>query len=510
MNPADFQINQLFDHLLPMDVGSNTIAKTGQAFSGTLQSMLRMSEAQPSGSKETLDGQGLTGLEGKALIVRLKKLLRQDGLDLDAVTVDDPALAAFKRLMVASGFDTKQMDALIAELTADAGKNGVRLSDLFKRISDLEEKKASEEILAPGAYPFITSILSQLLPDAQKQRLAWQGVQSTEAGIDMARLISNLKDILKNLPDKGRTVPETSVQKQVAKLMKDMGLASESGTVTLEKFVARLEAAASASNRPSAVEKASTGADLKQFMENLRPVKNPGKEIRDPNGTDLAKAAVRDGGKRVSSLQGHNAHAADSAETEIKNPASGNRPDSIKAPIGELKPAETVFSDTPKTLDPLAPTASADAKLPVRTLPAYVVHQVSRQIIRSVQNRTHEIRLQLNPPNLGRLQLTIDSSGEMLRVHIITEQQSTRELLMSHAGDLKTILTDQGLRLEKIDVQFDQHYDQSLSYARQESNRFTGRRHGGASAQNRTGTGSPEESGGEAPPSTEGLLDLVA
>jgi len=131
-------------------------------------------------------------------------------------------------------------------------------------------------------------------------------------------------------------------------------------------------------------------------------------------------------------------------------------------------------------------------------------------MVRSYQNGTKEIRLQLNPPNLGRLQMHIDSTGETLRVQIVTEQQSTQELLLSHAGNLKSVLSDQGLRLEKIDVQFDQFFDQSLSNARQESGRSNSRRQRGQGGLGSSDREFPDENRNEKPRATEGVLDLVA
>ena len=97
-----------------------------------------------------------------------------------------------------------------------------------------------------------------------------------------------------------------------------------------------------------------------------------------------------------------------------------------------------------------------------------------------------------------------------VRVNIVAEQQVTQELLLSHAGELKSVLMELGLRLEKIDVQFDQFFDQSLSYARQESNKSNGRRQRGADARQPGGAEQTEEGLSETPKEGEGILDLVA
>ncbi len=528
----DLQIKQLFDGLLPKGVGSNLKGEAGVKFSGTFKNMLQTSETQLSGGGADSDIHLLAGFKGKKLLNLLEKYFLQNGLDPNTLAANDAALAAFKRLVVSAGFDAKQIDSLIEGLKAGAGKKGVRLSDLLKGVSELEDKCKYEDILEPSAFPFIESILTLLLPNIEKQHPVWQGVRLEGEGIDIARLILNLKNILKNLPDKGRTVPETSTQQQVAKLMNDMGIGSESGTVTLEKFVARLETLLSTRGPLSALEKDSAKADLKQLMQNIRPAQDLKKETFDLNGIDLGKAAVRDGVKNMTPLSGDKTvftEAAvgngvkkmpsqnvdktvsqDPSEPANKLQALGKAMLTTEEPGAEIKPIENISLSGLKPIDPSAQPTAAEMKLPVRTLPAYVVNQVSRQIFRSYQNGTKEIRLQLNPPNLGRLQMNIDSSGEMLRVHIVTEQQSTQELLVSHAGELKSILTEQGLRLDKIDVQFDQYFEQSFSYARQESNRSNSQGQGGSSGRTTHGTASPEAPIEALLTETDCILDLVA
>jgi len=510
MNLANFQINPLFENIMPTGQGAKPKGETGEIFFGTLQSQLQVSRIQPSQDTRGFDIQMLSNFKGKALLDRLKKLFLQNGLDPNTLGADDTALAAFTRLMISAGFDPKQMTALIEELSATSGKKCICVSDLFKRVSELEEKKGSEDMLDPSTVPYIESILSRLLPDVEKLRLAWQGVRTDGEGIDINRLISNLTNIVQNLADKGRTAPDASAQSQIAKLMKDMGMASESGAVTLEKFVARLEAAVSTRGMRSVREKGSDVIDLRQFTENIKTLQNPQKDTRELNATDLTKATVQDGGKKVNPLHGDKASTEGSLSSALKIPSSARAQFFVEESNGEIKPVETIASPAGKTIDSSRPPTADGVRLPVRTLPAYVVNQVSRQIVRSFQNGTEEIRLHLHPPNLGRLQMNIDSKGEMLRVHIVTEHQSTRDLLMSHAGDLKSILTEQGLRLDKIDVQLDPYFNQSLSYARQESNRYNSRRKDEPPGRMARPISSPEEPLNEALNRSEAILDLVA
>ena len=96
---------------------------------------------------------------------------------------------------------------------------------------------------------------------------------------------------------------------------------------------------------------------------------------------------------------------------------------------------------------PKAATQSA----PPKTLPYYVLGQVNRQILRSRLTNENEMRLQLKPPELGRLKMNIENTAKGLKVNIITENSAARDMLLSHSGELKTALMDQGLRVDNID-----------------------------------------------------------
>ena len=185
-----------------------------------------------------------------------------------------------------------------------------------------------------------------------------------------------------------------------------------------------------------------------------------------------------------------------------------------------VKVTETV-NDVKNTVTPVENSSGAPKSAPrlfapepraeARTLPAYVLNQVGRQIIRSHQNGMNQLELQLKPPHLGRIQMQIYHSGDTIRVSIVTEQIAAREILIAHAGELRTHLTEQGMRVEKIDIQFDQSFDQSMANARHEANRSNEKRQQGSRS---TKGSQPAEAGSEESPEPvrvrEGILDLVA
>ena len=97
------------------------------------------------------------------------------------------------------------------------------------------------------------------------------------------------------------------------------------------------------------------------------------------------------------------------------------------------------------------------------SLPAYLIDQVGKQISRSVLRGEKVIRLQLKPPDLGALKIEMDIKDNVLKLGMIAENNSVKELLQSNVHVLREALVEHGVKLEKIDIQINYDFDQSLS-----------------------------------------------
>ena len=96
-------------------------------------------------------------------------------------------------------------------------------------------------------------------------------------------------------------------------------------------------------------------------------------------------------------------------------------------------------------------------------LPAYLIDQVGKQISRSILNGDQVIRLKLKPPGLGSLRIEMDIKGNMLKLKMTTENHSTRDILLSNVHELREALGEQGVKLERIDIQIDHDFDRSFA-----------------------------------------------
>ncbi|MBF0100331.1 MAG: flagellar hook-length control protein FliK [Desulfobacterales bacterium] len=147
-----------------------------------------------------------------------------------------------------------------------------------------------------------------------------------------------------------------------------------------------------------------------------------------------------------------------------------------------------------------------------RQLAMELISQIERQLVRAVPIMANEIRFQLSPPHLGRLHMQIETIDDHMKVNIIAEEKSTRDLLVSYMADLKTALLQQGIQLDKMDVQFTQQFDQAMADTGQGQNGAFERRRKGSRQQTNADQLADEDSGTnrKSSPIGQGIVNLMA
>jgi len=114
--------------------------------------------------------------------------------------------------------------------------------------------------------------------------------------------------------------------------------------------------------------------------------------------------------------------------------------------------------------------AGTGARQMARPFPLHVINQVGRQMAFAIRRGENQVRLQLKPPDLGSIQLDMVLKDHVLKVAMITEHHAVKELLMSHVQELRDALVEQGVELQRIDINTDQHFGQSLANAQRDLN----------------------------------------
>lgn len=81
-----------------------------------------------------------------------------------------------------------------------------------------------------------------------------------------------------------------------------------------------------------------------------------------------------------------------------------------------------------------------------------IVEQVVRQVKIRVMPETTSMELQLNPASLGRVNLTVSTTGGVATATMVVENQMAKNALESQMITLKETFAEQGLKVEEVEV----------------------------------------------------------
>jgi flagellar hook-length control protein FliK len=123
-----------------------------------------------------------------------------------------------------------------------------------------------------------------------------------------------------------------------------------------------------------------------------------------------------------------------------------------------------------KNREPLGDLAFVKTKNNFKNLPTYVTHQVGKSLVRAINHGENSLKLQLKPPELGRLVIHIDNTGNTMKVSIMTENHAARDMLTANVNELRTVLSSAGISLESFDVDMNSNFRQSMADARNQFN----------------------------------------
>jgi flagellar hook-length control protein FliK len=100
-----------------------------------------------------------------------------------------------------------------------------------------------------------------------------------------------------------------------------------------------------------------------------------------------------------------------------------------------------------------------------------------------------QLTLEINPPELGRLEIKIDSAENILTAHIIASESITSEMLTREKSQLIEALKEQGIDLPDVNISYRNSREQNQSENqsnRDEAGRFSNSRIAPRSAANPT------------------------
>jgi len=115
-----------------------------------------------------------------------------------------------------------------------------------------------------------------------------------------------------------------------------------------------------------------------------------------------------------------------------------------------------------RRLESLVSGAQKNQK-PSTPLPNYLLDQMGRQIAKAINRGDGVIRFQLKPPEMGIVKLEMQLSDNHLSLSVAAENSTVKELLLSNIQELRETLQTQGIKIDKLDIQLNNDFNQSLA-----------------------------------------------
>ncbi len=150
-------------------------------------------------------------------------------------------------------------------------------------------------------------------------------------------------------------------------------------------------------------------------------------------------------------------------------------------------------------------------------LPAVVMNQVGKEIASFLQRGERIFTLQLKPPELGMVTIEMDVRENVLKMSVVAETSSAKDMLHANYVDLRRVLEGFGVRVESFDVQLSGNLsnhasangDGALNQQAHSHGRFGKNMQAGRQAGDTAGEDDIDLPG-VLQPGKDGLLDLLA
>ncbi|MDY7039167.1 MAG: flagellar hook-length control protein FliK, partial [Thermodesulfobacteriota bacterium] len=430
----------------------------------------------------------------------LRKGLLAKGKPLNKISLSGDNLFVLKKFLSHCGLLQKDVENFLRKLTESNPSGEINLSEFFSKINKFGpiKKKINETvILESSAIPHIESILRDFHLKPEEVDHALGAARIKGGGLDLNKFIEKLKTIHVRMGSTGQKTIDQALSKKISEKLENLGIQipdkEKTGQISIKVFIAALERMTgrlhNGDQLPTDV-KASIGRILEKVVvseekkgpvSSMPPLFTTGPDILTPKektGKKRNPVKVEDtishlkAEERVSDKKGLEKEQISHLVKKAGLPSEPNPGRGLKSSPrqagpnvnSETKPPEvpqdishSIFSETFR-----AATKQDTGK--VRgTLPAYLIDQVGKQISRSIQRGDNVIKLQLKPPELGAVKVEMDIKDNVLKLGMITENNSVKEILLSSVHELRDALVEHGVKVEKLDVQINNHFNHSLN-----------------------------------------------
>ena len=494
---------------------------------------------------------GMPQMQGATILDQLREGLLAKGKPLSKISIKQEDLPLLKELLLHLGFSEKRGDEILKRLAEKNPGGEILLSQFIQHITELGiPKKDSFQHIEPSVIPQLESILRTfgLRPKEVEQILS--ETRHEQGGLDLRKLVSTLKALHVGRRDEAVPRDLQVASNQISDKLEKVGLHTQgiekTGQMSLKDFIVALEQKTGTLDDGKHLP-----ADIKETINRILEKVSMPKEHQGPQtpSTSLGKLKINSstvkeqivgkdgflnsvapsqkkgpfaphtGKENNQNLLGENKNGVANQIKGLGSPSVGSgdhgSTKGLKSENFGLQTEKTMFNIPNQTTGSgFSETILAvkQNQVPTReVLPAYLVDQLGRQISRSIQRGDRVLKIQLKPPELGVVKVALDLKENVLKLGMITENSAVKELLLANASELREALVEQGVKLEKIDVQIGDHSNQTLSDLKEGLKEG---RHGNQGVGKGQSQSTDHRVDGQTDPSTsyrkDQLLDLVA
>jgi len=499
---ASFFLNQQSK----LDPKGLTPGKGSGDFLSAIRQLMNPAQEKTSQKSSTLSRTGLPLKKGhNAYLESLRKGLLVKGKPLTEISLRREDLFLLRKFLHQCGFSQENVEKFLKELAENNPKGDINLSQFFMKINELSPSKGKTDqsiALDPSAIPHIESALRYfgLTPRQVDHTLSDARVKG--GGLDLRKLLVNLKETWNQTKGGAQeTIDQNSFARISSKLERlgiQMPNKEKGDPVSLKDLITALEQKTEGTDKGHPL-----ASDVKTTIEQISERAVPAHEKDASVSSLLSLSRLKSTqlsfeekmGKKGTRTKGESLSSTTSEKMD-----KGGKPVEKEGLIGLLKTKGNthnqagLFSDsdalrgfkgankeegnwvksqtrivdiphdtTSGTLSETINAVKQDQKPLKHSLPPYLINHVGKQIARSIRRGERVIRLQLRPPELGTLRVEMDMKDNILKLGMITENNSVKELLLSNAHELREALVQQGVKLEKLDVQIHYDFGQSLA-----------------------------------------------
>lgn len=431
-----------------------------------------------------------------------RNALLATGKPLDKISLTTEDLPLLKKLFLQCGVSEQKAENILNELKINTPDGEINLASFFQTIGELDLPEQTEEndkktcMIEPSAIPHMESVLRNFGLPPRELDTVFSAAKVDGGGIDLKIVAIKLKQVSSRLSGRIQTIEDQDTVKQISDKMETIGLnltdKAKAGKISIEDFIASLEQMTKGRGKVN-----SQSPELKSTMDqlldrviitgekqnivvspqadaNVKLHNHITKQKTNKEGEAIDKESLLPNLNEESKNTNHmgrqtieDSHHARKIDLFPNSTGSRGFQNKTGKEVQDMKSETRIMESSQQGAvsnfsDSINAVESNDTSLKA-PLPTYLIDQVGKQISRSILRGDRIVRLQLKPPELGRVKIRIDIKDNALKLGMIAEHSSVKELLLSNVHELREALVSQGIKLENIDIQINAGFGQSMA-----------------------------------------------